>query len=88
MGPVPIGESDLLRPVRAWAAARGPPRLPKETTMSSTVTNARLGSAPDSWGVWMPDSPKQTTGARYLDPLILPHLMKWQNIHSFHIFQL
>ncbi|MCZ0856901.1 sugar phosphate isomerase/epimerase family protein [Actinomyces israelii] len=37
--------------------------------MSSTVTNARLGSAPDSWGVWMPDSPKQTTGARYLDEI-------------------
>ena len=39
--------------------------------MSSTVTNARLGSAPDSWGVWMPDSPKQTTGARYLDEIAM-----------------
>ena len=33
--------------------------------------NARLGSAPDSWGVWMPDSPKQTTGARYLDEIAM-----------------
>ena len=37
--------------------------------MSSTVTRARLGSAPDSWGVWMPDSPKQVKGERYLDEI-------------------
>ncbi|AYD89406.1 2-keto-myo-inositol dehydratase [Actinomyces lilanjuaniae] len=37
--------------------------------MSSIVTRARLGSAPDSWGVWMPDSPLQTTSTRYLDEI-------------------
>ncbi|WP_454931532.1 sugar phosphate isomerase/epimerase family protein [Actinomyces oricola] len=37
--------------------------------MSSTITRARLGSAPDSWGVWMPDSPRQTSGTRYLDEI-------------------
>ncbi|MCL3778311.1 TIM barrel protein [Actinomyces sp. 186855] len=35
------------------------------------MTNARLGSAPDSWGVWMPDSPLQTTGQRYLDEIAM-----------------
>ncbi|WP_316669323.1 TIM barrel protein [uncultured Propionibacterium sp.] len=37
--------------------------------MSSTVTNARLGSAPDSWGVWFPDNPRQVPGTRYLDEI-------------------
>lgn len=27
----------------------------------------RLGTAPDSWGVWFPDDPKQTPWTRYLD---------------------
>jgi inosose dehydratase len=27
----------------------------------------RLGTAPDSWGVWFPDDPQQTPWARYLD---------------------
>jgi inosose dehydratase len=29
--------------------------------------NLRLGSAPDSWGVWFPDDPKQTPPQRFLD---------------------
>jgi inosose dehydratase len=28
-----------------------------------------LGSAPDSWGVWFPDDPKQTSWERFLDEL-------------------
>jgi inosose dehydratase len=31
------------------------------------VEGFRLGSAPDSWGVWFPDDPKQTPWSRYLD---------------------
>lgn len=27
----------------------------------------RLGTAPDSWGVWFPDDPRQTPWSRYLD---------------------
>jgi inosose dehydratase len=27
----------------------------------------RLGTAPDSWGVWFPDDPHQVTWSRYLD---------------------
>jgi inosose dehydratase len=27
----------------------------------------RLGTAPDSWGVWFPDDPAQVPGSRYLD---------------------
>ena len=29
--------------------------------------NIRIGSAPDSWGVWFPSDPKQTPWERYLD---------------------
>ena len=31
------------------------------------MSGFRLGSAPDSWGVWFPDDPKQTPWSRYLD---------------------
>src|SRR3954470_6121831 len=30
----------------------------------------RLGTAPDSWGVWFPDDPKQTPWQRYLDEVV------------------
>src|SRR5689334_16577416 len=29
--------------------------------------NVRIGTAPDSWGVWFPSDPKQTPWKRYLD---------------------
>ena len=29
--------------------------------------NIRIGSAPDSWGVWFPDDPKQTPWQRFMD---------------------
>ncbi|MCV2489526.1 sugar phosphate isomerase/epimerase [Geodermatophilus sp. YIM 151500] len=32
-----------------------------------TLTNLRLGTAPDSWGVWFPDDPRQTPWHRFLD---------------------
>jgi sugar phosphate isomerase/epimerase len=31
------------------------------------VSTIRVGSAPDSWGVWFPDDPKQTLYTRFLD---------------------
>jgi inosose dehydratase len=31
--------------------------------------NIRIGSAPDSWGVWFPDDPKQVPWQRFLDEL-------------------
>jgi inosose dehydratase len=31
--------------------------------------NVRIGSAPDSWGVWFPDDPKQTPWNRFLDEI-------------------
>lgn len=30
----------------------------------------KLGSAPDSWGVWFPDDPKQTPWSRFLDEIV------------------
>ena len=31
--------------------------------------NIRIGSAPDSWGVWFPSDPKQTPWERFLDEI-------------------
>ena len=31
------------------------------------MSTIRVGSAPDSWGVWFPDDPQQTTWTRFLD---------------------
>ena len=31
------------------------------------LPNLRLGTAPDSWGVWFPDDPKQVPWHRFLD---------------------
>jgi inosose dehydratase len=32
--------------------------------------NIRIGSAPDSWGVWFPNDPRQTPWQRYLDEVV------------------
>ena len=32
--------------------------------------NVRIGSAPDNWGVWFPDDPKQTPWHRFLDEMV------------------
>ena len=32
--------------------------------------NVKIGSAPDSWGVWFPDDPKQTPWCRFLDEIV------------------
>ncbi|MBT2475291.1 2-keto-myo-inositol dehydratase, partial [Microbacterium sp. ISL-103] len=30
----------------------------------------RIGTAPDSWGVWFPDDPKQVPWQRFLDEVV------------------
>lgn len=35
--------------------------------MSATLDRLRVGSAPDSWGVWFPDDPQQVPWSRFLD---------------------
>jgi inosose dehydratase len=37
--------------------------------MTSTRSRLRLGSCPDSWGVWFADDPRQTPWQRFLDEL-------------------
>jgi inosose dehydratase len=37
--------------------------------MTSTRSRLRLGSCPDSWGVWFADDPRQTPWHRFLDEL-------------------
>ncbi|MFV2064290.1 MAG: TIM barrel protein [Chloroflexota bacterium] len=34
---------------------------------AAKLSRLHLGSAPDSWGVWMPDDPRQTPWPRFLD---------------------
>jgi inosose dehydratase len=41
------------------------PRLTDGTT--SPAAGLRIGTAPDSWGVWFPDDPKQIPWERFLD---------------------
>ncbi|GAA2888147.1 sugar phosphate isomerase/epimerase [Pseudonocardia halophobica] len=36
-------------------------------TATPTLTHVRLGTAPDSWGVWFPDDPQQVPWHRFLD---------------------
>ena len=36
-------------------------------TGGPTLPNLRLGTAPDSWGVWFPDDPKQLPWHQFLD---------------------
>jgi inosose dehydratase len=38
--------------------------------MTRTRSRLRLGSCPDSWGVWFPDDPSQTPWHRFLDELV------------------
>ncbi|MFZ3570443.1 sugar phosphate isomerase/epimerase family protein [Streptomyces sp. BH097] len=35
--------------------------------MTTTPARIRIGSAPDSWGVWFPDDPRQVPYGRFLD---------------------
>ncbi|MFE9794713.1 sugar phosphate isomerase/epimerase family protein [Streptomyces goshikiensis] len=37
------------------------------TSSPPPLTRIRVGSAPDSWGVWFPDDPRQTPWERFLD---------------------
>jgi inosose dehydratase len=37
--------------------------------LTSVTRDIQLGSAPDSWGVWFPDDPRQTPWERFLDEL-------------------
>ena len=39
------------------------------STTGTTIMNVRIGSAPDSWGVWFPSDPKQTPWERCLDEI-------------------
>ena len=32
--------------------------------------DVKIGSAPDNWGVWFPDDPKQTPASRFLDEIV------------------
>src|SRR3982751_1358397 len=37
--------------------------------MTADLSRLRLGTAPDSWGVWFPEDPHQVTWRQYLDEL-------------------
>ncbi|MEU4084186.1 sugar phosphate isomerase/epimerase family protein [Streptomyces aureus] len=46
----------------APSPASSPPSSPP-----SSLSRIRIGSAPDSWGVWFPDDPRQVPWRRFLD---------------------
>ena len=37
----------------------------------ASLSRIRVGSAPDSWGVWFPDDPQQVPWQRFLDEVAL-----------------
>ncbi|MFE1952343.1 MULTISPECIES: sugar phosphate isomerase/epimerase family protein [Streptomyces] len=43
------------------------PSSPSRPAAPSGPSRIRVGSAPDSWGVWFPDDPRQTPWRRFLD---------------------
>ncbi|MFC7929751.1 sugar phosphate isomerase/epimerase family protein [Streptomyces cinereoruber] len=44
-----------------------PSSQPSPSPTPSAPTRIRVGSAPDSWGVWFPDDPRQVPWRRFLD---------------------
>ena len=42
-------------------------RRPASDLAKAPVTGLRIGTAPDSWGVWFPDHPRQVPWQRFLD---------------------
>ena len=45
-------------------------------------TRARLGSAPDSWGIWFPSDPQQTPATRFLDEIAAAGY-KWMELGPY-----
>ncbi len=43
------------------------PSLAPSSSQDGTVSPLFIGTAPDSWGVWFPDDPRQTPWQRFLD---------------------
>src|SRR6266702_2445631 len=41
-----------------------------DSTTPSTSSRLRIGTAPDSWGVWFADDPAQTPWQRFLDEVV------------------
>ena len=54
---------------RCRSARHADPRSSRRPRMHDPVEypSLRLGTAPDSWGVWFPDDPRQVSWSRYLD---------------------
>lgn len=42
-----------------------------DTLIDTATDGLRIGTAPDSWGVWFPDDPRQTPWERFLDEVQL-----------------
>lgn len=46
------------------------PSLAPSSSQDGTVSPLFIGTAPDSWGVWFPDDPRQTPWQRFLDEVV------------------
>lgn len=66
------GHSDgcAARPAGVLTLVRGAVKvagMTKSSPPSPSPARIRIGSAPDSWGVWFPDDPRQVPWQRFLD---------------------
>ena len=50
-----------------WKKASAPSSIPPIADRRPAMSTIRVGTAPDSWGVWFPDDPQQTPYTRFLD---------------------
>ena len=50
-----------------------------QTTGSARI---RIGSAPDSWGVWFPDDPQQVPWQRFLDEVSAAGYERWKAVQQ------
>src|SRR5262249_32295433 len=67
-----FGYVDLPKPGGPIQRSKHPKRCPATALQrrnEEITMNIRLGSAPDSWGVWFPSDPKQIPWQRFLDEI-------------------
>src|SRR5262249_58163216 len=68
-----FGYVDLPKPGGPIQRSKHPKRCPATALQrrnEEVTMNIRLGSAPDSWGVWFPSDPQQIPWQRFLDEIV------------------
>ncbi|MFD7813822.1 sugar phosphate isomerase/epimerase family protein [Streptomyces sp. NPDC059785] len=63
----PQSPSPSPQPSSPQSPSPSPQPSSPQSSSNSPLTRIRVGSAPDSWGVWFPDDPRQVPWQRFLD---------------------